>query len=653
MLHPLFLALLPVVVAPWLAMRLSRHDGTSQGLDAFVVVSVGGLVLFHILPDSAEVGGPLMVVLAGLGLAVPWLWERRTRQNAKGKVSAVLHAVALGGLVLHEMLDGAALARPDPWQSSALAWAVLLHRLPAALALWLLANARFGTRRAWQLIGLALIATCSGFFFAPRVLPATNGLASAGFQALLAGILLHVLVHHDPNQADKARRSKFHVGALAGVALGAGVLFAARHIGSSTTSGPLTAGVTLGALAFESAPAILVGFGVAGAVHAWFPERWTSWLTGASGLSQAVRGAAVGLPLNLCSCGVTPVYRSLILRGVPGPAAVAFLVAAPELGIASVVLSYQLLGGRVTIARVFAAAVLAIGVGTFIGARIRSDAKQLAPRELHISAKPSAAQRWKEAARFGFGEMVDHTGPWILVGLTAASVVEPLIRPEQLSALPDVLEVPLLALVGTPMYVCASASTPLAAVLMHKGISPGAAIAFLLTGPATNLTTIGVLARLHSKRIAIAFPVATTLVATLLGLAVNAWLPGDFRVPLHEMAEHNHGWIEWGSVAALVVLLAASVLRQGVRGLLTQVFALHSSADPHLHAGDPVEHGHHHHDGCCGGAHSHPEQRSKRSALKPNRLAPVRMNLNDVVFERVLSSSPLANNPEKGRNAEE
>src|SRR5262249_52536105 len=130
--------------------------------------------------------------------------------------------------------------------------------------------------------------------------------------------------------------------------------------------------------------------------------------------------------------------------------------------------------------------------------------------------KAPIAARLAGGLRYGFGDMVDSTAPWILVGLGLAALLGPWLSAGGVEGVPRALEVPLFALIGMPLYVCASGSTPLAAVLIAKGVSPGAAIAFLLTGPATNVTTFGVLARLHSKKTAALFALTTALVTTAL-----------------------------------------------------------------------------------------------------------------------------------------
>ena len=100
--------------------------------------------------------------------------------------------------------------------------------------------------------------------------------------------------------------------------------------------------------------------------------------------------------------------------------------------------------------------------------------------------------------RFGFSEYVDEILPWVFVGICVGTIAEPFMETAAFDGIHDALEVPFAALIGIPIYVCASGATPLGAVLLHKGMSAGALVAFLMTGPATNISTFGVIRSLHS-----------------------------------------------------------------------------------------------------------------------------------------------------------
>jgi len=213
----------------------------------------------------------------------------------------------------------------------------------------------------------------------------------------------------------------------------------------------------------------------------------------------------------------------------------------------------------------------------------------------------------------GFCEVMDHTLPLVVAGLVVAALVEPLVDPAQLARLPSGLDVPMATFIGIPAYVCASAATPLVAVLMHKGLSAGAAVAFLLAGPATNITTFGMLARLHGKRVAFAFPIAISASATLLGWAINATgVRGG--IALHDVAEHSPGIIHWTCTAILAVIAAAAVFRLGIRGILEDILGGSQHNDLHDYASyRDRSRSHHHREGCgCTRHHDHVQKTPRK-----------------------------------------
>jgi hypothetical protein len=140
-----------------------------------------------------------------------------------------------------------------------------------------------------------------------------------------------------------------------------------------------------------------------------------------------------------------------------------------------------------------------------------------------------------------------------------------------LFSLPVFLEVPLFALLGIPAYVCASGATPLAAVLIGKGVSPGAALAFLLTGPATNITTFGILSQLHGKKAALAFGLCMAFVSIILGYGVNLLFPNLSVPAVTPLAAERLSLFNSLALITLAGVFLASLLRQGPRHFIGQI----------------------------------------------------------------------------------
>ena len=489
------------------------------------------------------------------------------------QVHAVTLVFGLTAIAIHAFADGLALGTDtgDSDHVNMLPMAVVVHRLPVGLTVWFLLRPLYGRRAATAALGLMAVATMAGFGSGGAVLTALESRGWGLFQALVAGTLLHVVLHRSyPVTAGtvptSTRRWQSGLGAVAGLLL----------LAATTTGRDLGATVNEGAqvfyvLARESAPALLLAYVAAGLVYGLLPRGTVQWMSRGTSLSQALRGMAFGLPLPICSCGVVPLYRSLVVAGVPATAAMAFLVATPELSLDAILISVPLLGGEFTVVRIVAAVTVALLTGWIVGPLARTLVARHSGATTLGPAQP-LTQRLRRGLAQGLGEVVDTTAPWILVGLALAAVAHSLIGGRWDTIVPAGLEVEFFALLGMPIYVCASGATPLVAVLIHNGVSPGAALAFLLTGPATNLTTLGVLTRLHGRRTAFMFSSSVVVIALLLGRAVNGLTDVTGLVP--DLGGHHEGDFEWldAALALLGALFLLSLVRQGPRAFVGELF---------------------------------------------------------------------------------
>ena len=570
-------SLVALVAAPAVISWARRAQWTLAALDGFVLVSIGGLTIAHVLPEAVEMAGWASLLAALVGLGGPIVLERWMRAAARQVHVAALF-LALTGILAHAFVDGMVIAGPGHLGEGtvgALALAVVVHRLPVALTVWTLLAAPYGWARASLALGLIALGTVMGFFGGSEVVgPEAHSVWLGWFEALVAGSLLHVVLHratHEAAATVRGWRIAAGLGALTGLAL----VLALSPVGHAGEHAAHEAGVTevLLALALESAPALLLAYLVSGVVHAWLPKAGVAWLGRGNALSQSTRGVAFGLPLPMCSCGVIPVYRSLILQGVPATAAMAFFVATPELGLDAIFLSIPLLGPEITAARVVAAAVVALLVGVVVGRMARKRTLGVLGSAAVPDRPADLRGRLRESVRVGFGEMVDATSSWIVLGLVVAAVLDPMLTDSQspLHHVPDLAEVAVFALLGMPAYVCASGATPLVAVLIAHGVSPGAAVAFLLTGPATNVTTFGVLSALHGRRVAIVFGALVGGAAIGIGHLVNAVLPNLTTAPIEHLHLDDAGHLRVASLAVLLLLVVLSVLRQGPREFIAHI----------------------------------------------------------------------------------
>ncbi len=615
-----------LALGPLLWRVTQRQRGLASAMDGFVLTSVGGLCLLVLLPELVEAGGGWALLAAALGVAFPVVVER-LGQRVQARVRPWLALLVFVGLMLHAVMDGVALGTHSDHEGTELALllGVGLHRLPVGLGLWVAVRPTLGRAAGWGVLGAVGLATLGGALLGGGQ-EVGEHLGMVLFQGFIVGSLLHVLVHpqrteapaapvpapeadaccaHDHGHGHGHAHPHAHhgeacshehgprwdlaqsAGALVGVGVTALVFLQGGHDHAGhgehdehAMEGIVGLGAAYGerllALALEVAPSLAVGYLLAGAAQL-LPQASLRWLRGGGGLGQAIKGTLLGIPLPICSCGVVPIYRSLVTeRGVPAAAAMAFLVATPELGLESVLLSLPLLGFELTAARLGAAVIAAVIVGLVVGRRVRRPLAVDAVTEAEPRRLPWSS-RLREAARFGLAEVVDDTAPWIVLGLLVAAAFEPGQWGAALASLPFGLDVVLCAALGLPLYVCASGATPLAAALIFAGVSPGGALAFLLAGPATNIATWGVLSRLHGRGVALAFAAAMGVVAVALGVGVN--LLGVAPLELAPQAEAV-GVVGWVGLAVAGVLLAASVVRLGPVRFVGSV--LHFGV-PHAH----------------------------------------------------------------------
>lgn len=607
-------------VGPVLHRLADRAGRTFSLLDGFVVVAVLGLAILEIIPSGIEHAGWIAVLAAGAGLLLPTVAERYFGGKPTHRAAAWAAFVGMG---LHSFTDGLALVGSHAHgDSHALGWAVVLHQVPVGLAVWWMLTSPGEARQRDGLVALTMIAgaTVLGFVFGETTTLLDDSRIVGGFEAFVGGLLLHVVSHGIGSKA--SRRAAEHrvvtgIGGLLGLAVVLG-LFMASAAEDARREATIE---TFWSLLLESAPALLLAYGVAGLLGVFMGDAPARWLRRGGTAVQSLRGVAFGLPLPLCSCGVVPVYRSLVGKRVPATAALAFLVATPEIGLDAVLLSFPLLGLEMTLLRVGVSFVLALAVGVVVGGWIERRAAALqgasvpAPEPDPTPGQPLPLHSKLVAAmRSGYGEILDSTGPWILVGLMLAAFLQPWIDTEALAQLDPTLQVAAFGLVGLPVYVCATGATPLIAVLIAKGLSPGAALAFLLTGPATNATTFGVLEQLHGRKVAFMF--TGTVIAVVLGLGwgVNAVWPtaGVGAGLLHEHQESN--LLALGSAVVLGGLFVVSLLRQGPRGFLGRLWELGGHSHPAEHDGHAHDgHGHAHDEH----EHEHEHEHSDAHAEKP------------------------------------
>ncbi len=310
------------------------------------------------------------------------------------------------------------------------------------------------------------------------------------------------------------------------------------------------------------APYLILGLAAAGLLHVLLPLGAVSRLLGGRGPAPALRAAAVGVPLPLCSCGVVPVAASLKKSGASNGAVVSFLVTTPTSGVDSILATYSLLGFAFAVARVAVSFVIGVlsGIVTSLVERPGSDDPTDGVGEpAPVLEQGPDGNRLRRATSYAFDELMGGIARPLLWGTLLGGAIGYLLPAGVLGQYVGEGLTAYLAMlaVGVPLYVCASGSIPLAAALMAKGISPGAALIFLIVGPATNAASVTVILKMLGKR-----ALAVYLVLIVLGSLAAGWgadalfaaYPAWVPPPVEAAAQHHAAGLSWLETTSGVLL---------------------------------------------------------------------------------------------------
>jgi len=582
-----------------------------------------GTIFLHLLPELAGTAsehthgpggeqahiGPWVAAL--LGLLLLFFLERVVlAKRAVNKDSADPHTVLWSatylGLALHSFSTGLGLA---PWFGDGdvlrnLLLPILLHKATEAFSLaTVMRLAGLRTTHTVALLAVFALVAPVGLLFGTEI-------SASGWQELLAGFavgtfLYVALMDLLPEVFHGNERNKLKMLSLVfGIALTA--VTQARLVwlgGFARDLGMQSLDVFV-----EMSPFLLLGFLIAGILSQVIRPAWLTRLLAKDDTRSVVIASLAGAPLPLCSCSVLPVAASLRKSGASKGATSAFLIATPDTGVDSVTVTYVLLGPLMAVLRPIAAIAAAIVTGSAVNLLVRSGRDE-APAESAPAAEeavasccahepepaqpepgavesgccaaaeqvstPTDSGRHSEepasqperrgfvrrSLRYAFVDMLDDLSGPLLIGILLAGAVTALVPVE-------LFETPLgrgfggmlvMLLIGIPIYVCAAASTPIAAALILKGLSPGAALVFLLASPATNLGSLYVISRYLGRRVVLVHVLSLAAVTLLLGLGtdlVYGSLEVDPVAACHECATLIPG----GFAIACAVLLAGLML---------------------------------------------------------------------------------------------
>ncbi len=330
-----------------------------------------------------------------------------------------------------------------------------------------------------------------------------------------------------------------------------------------------------------SAPFLMLGMLAAGFIHAFITEKRIQKAMGGKSYWTVIKAAFLGIPLPLCSCAVIPTAVTLKKNGANNAATSSFLISTPESGVDSIAMTYAMMDLPMTIIRPVSAFLSAFVAGTL---QFIFNPETPLPKEETKSccsktksgcgnAKPSEESelfgKIKKMIKFGFFELMDDLGEWLALGIMVGAMIEFFIPADFFAGLNGIGGRFIILLVGIPMYICASATTPIAASLVLKGMSPGTSLLILLVGPATNISNILVLQKYIGKKGILINIFAIAFVALAMSFAVDFIyesfsLPLNFNVGEHD---HDHGVVWWKLSLAIgfSLLLGKSLLKSLVK----------------------------------------------------------------------------------------
>ena len=295
-------------------------------------------------------------------------------------------------------------------------------------------------------------------------------------------------------------------------------------------------------LVTEMSPYLLLGFLLAGLMHAFIPGTIYSKYLAKPNMRSVVLAALFGIPLPLCSCGVLPTAMSLRREGASKGAAVSFLIATPQTGVDSIIATFSLMGLPFAVIRPIAALATAIFGGKMVnviegdeGAGKFDSTNEQTHDDLcgdsccggHDKVPTSFVGKVIEALRYAYIDMMESVGKWLVVGLVVAGLITIFVPDSYFEIFKDnsFTSMLLVLCISIPMYLCATGSIPIAVALMMKGLTPGAALVLLMAGPACSVASVLVVSKVLGRRTLIAY------LGSIISGAVGFGLVTDYLLP--------------------------------------------------------------------------------------------------------------------------
>ncbi len=339
----------------------------------------------------------------------------------------------------------------------------------------------------------------------------------------------------------------------------------------------------------EMAPWLLLGLVFAGLLKVYFPQKHIDKYLGKPNTKSAINASLLGVPMPLCSCGVIPTGISFYKNGASKGATNSFLISTPQTGVDSIFATYSMLGWPFAILRPLVAFTTGIIGGMLTNLLIKEKPKPaLVTNPMFAGLKLDVKKAGKvdatcddgscgchtppakethsliKAANYAFIELLQDISKWLALGFLVAALISVILPADFFSMFKGYgfIEILVVLAASIPIYVCATGSIPIAAVLLMKGVSPGAALVFLMAGPATNVATMTVIGKTMGKKSLFIYLGSITGGAIIFGLLTNWLIPVDFIMSkMNHMAhgEAHEMLPQWLGITSAVILVVAII----------------------------------------------------------------------------------------------
>ena len=290
---------------------------------------------------------------------------------------------------------------------------------------------------------------------------------------------------------------------------------------------------------------------------------------GGKNLKSVVYASLLGIPLPLCSCGVIPTGISFYKEGASKGSTVSFLISTPQTGVDSILATYSLLGLPFAVLRPIVAFFSGIIGGAVTNLGFRNEPEHDKHAETSVKQDAEKGNKFKSMIHYAFYAFMMDIAKWLIIGLAIAALIS-LLLPDAFFTTylhNDLLSMLIVLAASVPIYVCATGSIPIAAVLMMKGLSPGAALVFLMAGPATNTATMAVIGKAINRNTLVIYMATIILRALFVGYFTKLFLPREWftqMIGMHGGHEHEllPRWLQVGSAILLALLIVSGYVRR-------------------------------------------------------------------------------------------